>query len=511
MVTDPVPLRAVGPPFRAMDPWGFTTTALLACVLFLFFVSLWNQGFKRRKLPPGPTPLPFIGNILQLDFKNLTATFSQLAEKYGPIYTLYFGTQPVVVLHGYNVTKEALIDQGDVFMERGDVPIFDDFSKGKGVVFSHGERWKQIRRFSLMTLRNFGMGKRTIEERVQEEAQCLVEELRKTKGQPTDPTFILGCAPCNVICSILFRDRFKYNDAKFLHLMGLLNEIFQLLSKPWSQFYNFLPAFRAYLPGTHKTIFKNLEEIKHFILERVKEHQKILDPNNPQDYIDCFLSKMLQEKDNPHSEFDLENLKMTGVDLFAAGTETTSSTLRYGLLLILKHPEVQAKIQEEIDRVIGPNRVPSIKDRQDMPYVDAVVHEVQRFSNLSPLNVPHAVNQDIQFQQYVLPKGTTIYPLLFPVLRDSKEFANPEKFDPQHFLDQNGKFKKSDYFMPFSTGKRSCLGEGLARMELFLFFTTILQNFTLKPVGDPNEISMKTNHTGFTNIPPSYQLCFVPH
>ncbi|XP_072484676.1 cytochrome P450 2C23-like isoform X2 [Notamacropus eugenii] len=452
MVTDPVPLRAVGPPFRAMDPWGFTTTALLACVLFLFFVSLWNQGFKRRKLPPGPTPLPFIGNILQLDFKNLTATFSQLAEKYGPIYTLYFGTQPVVVLHGYNVTKEALIDQGDVFMERGDVPIFDDFSKGKGVVFSHGERWKQIRRFSLMTLRNFGMGKRTIEERVQEEAQCLVEELRKTKGQPTDPTFILGCAPCNVICSILFRDRFKYNDAKFLHLMGLLNEIFQLLSKPWSQ-----------------------------------------------------------EKDNPHSEFDLENLKMTGVDLFAAGTETTSSTLRYGLLLILKHPEVQAKIQEEIDRVIGPNRVPSIKDRQDMPYVDAVVHEVQRFSNLSPLNVPHAVNQDIQFQQYVLPKGTTIYPLLFPVLRDSKEFANPEKFDPQHFLDQNGKFKKSDYFMPFSTGKRSCLGEGLARMELFLFFTTILQNFTLKPVGDPNEISMKTNHTGFTNIPPSYQLCFVPH
>ncbi|XP_072484678.1 cytochrome P450 2C23-like isoform X2 [Notamacropus eugenii] len=452
MVTDPVPLRAVGPPFRAMDPWGFTTTALLACVLFLFFVSLWNQGFKRRKLPPGPTPLPFIGNILQLDFKNLTATFSQLAEKYGPIYTLYFGTQPVVVLHGYNVTKEALIDQGDVFMERGDVPIFDDFSKGKGVIFSHGERWKQIRRFSLMTLRNFGMGKRTIEERVQEEAQCLVEELRKTKGQPTDPTFILGCAPCNVICSILFRDRFKYNDAKFLHLMGLLNEIFQLLSKPWSQ-----------------------------------------------------------EKDNPHSEFDLENLKMTGVDLFGAGTETTSSTLRYGLLLILKHPEVQAKIQEEIDRVIGPNRVPSIKDRQDMPYVDAVVHEVQRFTNLVPLNLPHAVNRDIQFQQYVLPKGTTIYPLLSPVLRDSKEFANSEKFDPQHFLDQNGKFKKSDYFMPFSTGKRSCLGEGLARMELFLFFTTILQNFTLKPVGDPNEISMKTSHTGFTNIPPSYQLCFVPH
>nr|XP_020836345.1 cytochrome P450 2C23-like [Phascolarctos cinereus] len=90
------------------------------------------------------------------------------------------------------------------------------------------------------------MGKRSVEERVQEEAQCLVEELRKTKGQPTDPTFILSCAPCNVICSILFRDRFKYNDEKFLHLMNLLNENFRLVNEPWIQLYNFLPAFGTY-------------------------------------------------------------------------------------------------------------------------------------------------------------------------------------------------------------------------------------------------------------------------
>ncbi|XP_043841075.1 cytochrome P450 2C44-like [Dromiciops gliroides] len=493
-----------------MDLWGLSSTILLACVLFLIFLSLWSQGFKKGKLPPGPTPLPFVGNILQLDFKNMTATFSELAEKYGPIYTLYMGTQRVVVLHGYSITKEALVDQGDVFMERGDMPIFDDMLKGQGVVFSHGERWKQIRRFSLMTLRNFGMGKRSIEERVQEEAQCLVEELRKTKGQPTDPTFILGCAPCNVICSILFNDRFQYNSEKFLYIMNLLNENFHLLNKPWSQLYNFLPAFRVHLPGEHKRISQNVKEMKHFILERVKEHQKNLDPNNPQDYIDCFLSKMQQEKDNPQSEFDLENLVMTGADLFGAGTETTSSTLRHGLLLILKHPEVQAKIHEEIDRVIGQNRVPSIKDRQDMPYMDAVIHEVQRFTDLIPLNLPHAVNRDIQFKQYVIPKGTTIFPLLSPALHDSKEFPNPDQFDPQHFLDTNGKFKKSDCFIPFSIGKRSCLGEGLARMELFLFLTTIVQNFTLKPVGDPNELSIKTSRVGFTNVPPKYQVRFLP-
>ncbi|XP_074152530.1 cytochrome P450 2C23-like isoform X2 [Sminthopsis crassicaudata] len=443
-----------------MDPWGLTTSVLLTCVLLLIFLSQWSQGLKKGKLPPGPTPLPFLGNLLQLDLKNITASFSQLAEKYGPIYTLYFGSQRVVVLYGYKIVKKALIDQGDGFVDRGSVPIFDD--------------------------------------------------VIKKKGQPSDPTFILSCAPCNVICSILFHDRFKYNDEKFLYLMKLLNENFQLLNSRWTQLYNFLPGFRVYLPGKHKRLLKNVEELKHFILERVKEHQKMLDPTNPQDFIDCYLSKMQQEKDNPHSEFDLENLIVAGGNLFSAGTETTSSTLRYGLLLILKHPEVQAKIHEEIDRVIGHNRAPSIKDRQDMPYMDAVVHEVQRFANLLPLNLSHSVTQDIQLQQYFLPKGTTIFPLLFPILFDSKEFPNPERFDPQHFLDKNGKFKKSDYFMAFSIGKRSCLGEGLARMELFLFFTTILQNFTLKLVGDPNEISDKIKKVAFTNLPPFYKLCFIP-
>ncbi|XP_068927647.1 cytochrome P450 2C44-like [Petaurus breviceps papuanus] len=494
-----------------MDPWGLSTTDLLACVIFLAFLSLWIQRLKRGKLPPGPTPLPFIGNILQLDMKNMTASFSQLAEKYGPIYTLYFGTQHIVVLHGYDILKEALIDQGDAFIDRGFIPIFDDIMKGKGVVFSRGERWKQLRRFSMMTLRNLGMGKRSIEERVQEEAQCLVEELRKTKGQPTDPTFILSCAPSNVICSILFNDRFKYNDEKFLDLIHLLNTSFRLTSSPWTQLYNCLPAFRVYLPGNHKAYYRNVQKVRSFILERIKEHQKILDPNNPRDYIDCYLSKMQQEKDNPQSEFNLDNLIVCASDLFGAGTETTSNTLRYSLLLMLKHPEVQAKIHEEIDRVIGHNRIPSIKDRSDMPYTDAVIHEVQRYINILPFNVPHAVTRDIEFHKYILPKGTTVYPLLYPILYDSKEFPNPDQFDPEHFLDKTGKFKKSDYFMPFSTGKRSCLGEGLARMELFLFFTTILQNFTLKIVGDPDEISIKNNCSGLSITAPHYQASFLPH
>lgn len=493
-----------------MELLGLTTLALVVSMTCLGLLSVWTKMRTRGRLPPGPTPLPFIGNILQLNLKNIPASLSKLAQEYGPVYTLYFGSWPTVVLHGYDAVKEALLSQGDDFLERGPLPIVEDSQKGYGLVFSKGERWKLLRRFSLMTLRNFGMGKRSLEERVQEEARCLVEELQKTEAQPFDPTFILACAPCNVICSILFNDRFQYNDQTFLHLMDLLNKNFHQLNSVWCQMYNLWPTVMKYIPGKHKEFFKRLDDVKRFILEKVREHQESLDPANPRDYIDCFLSKIEEEKHNLKSDFDLENLAICGSNLFTAGTETTSSTLRFGLLLLVKHPEVQAKVQEELDRVIGRHQPPSMKDKRKLPYTDAVLHEIQRYITLLPSSLPHAVVRDTKFRDYVIPKGTAVFPLLSSILLDQKEFPNPEKFDPGHFLDKNGCFKKTDYFVPFSLGKRSCVGESLARMELFLFFTTILQKFSLKSPVEPRDLDIKPVATGLINLPPPYKLCLVP-
>ncbi|XP_060048314.1 cytochrome P450 2C55-like isoform X3 [Erinaceus europaeus] len=424
---------------------------LLLSLLCLLLLSLWKQSSGKGKLPPGPPPLPVIGNLLQLDVKNLTKSFNSLSKVYGPVFTVYFGMKPTVVLHGYEAVKEALTDLGEEFAGRGSFPVFDKLSKGHGVVFSNGKIWKETRRFSLMTLRNFGMGKRSIEDRVQEEARCIVEEFRKTNASPCDPTFILGSAPCNVICSIIFKKRFDYSDEMFLNIMERLNENVRIISSPW-----------------------------------------------------------IQEKHNQQTEFTLENLATTAVDLFAAGTETTSTTLRYALLLLLKHPEVAAKAQEEIERVIGRHRSPSMQDRSHMPYMDALVHEVQRYIDLLPINLPHAVTRDIKFRNYVIPKGMTVITSLTSVLHDDKEFPKPNMFDPHHFLDESGNFKKSDHFMAFSTGKRSCAGESLARMELFLFLTNILQNFTLKSLVEPKNIDTTPIANGFASVPPPYQICMIP-
>ncbi|XP_069316148.1 cytochrome P450 2C20-like isoform X1 [Eulemur rufifrons] len=489
-----------------MDP----AVILVLCLSSLLLLFLWRQSSGRGKLPPGPTPLPIIGNILQLDVKNRKKTFSNFSKVYGPVFTVYFGMKPAVVLHGYEAVKEALIDHGEEFSGRGLSPLTERTSKGLGIIFSNGNRWKEIRRFTLMTLRNFGMGKRTIEERVQEEARCLVDELRKTKASSCDPTFILGCAPCNVICSIIFQNRFDYKDQNFLTLMERLDKNFKMQSSPWIQLCNNFPILTDYFPGIHNKLFENIALTRSYILEKIKEHQVSLDVNNPRDFIDCFLIKMEQEKHNSQSEFTMENLLNTVSDLFVAGTETTSTTLRYGLLLLLKHPEVTAKVQAEIDRVIGRHRSPCMQDRSHMPYMDAVVHEIQRYIDLVPISLPHAVTRDIKFRNYLIPKGTTILTSLTSVLHDDKEFPNPEKFDPGHFLDESGNFKKSNFFMPFSTGKRICVGEGLARMELFLFLTSILQNFNLKSSIDPKKLNATSISGVFISLPPLYKISFIP-
>ncbi|XP_057633414.1 cytochrome P450 2C27-like isoform X1 [Chionomys nivalis] len=479
----------------------------LCCLLLL---SLWRQSSERAKLPPGPTPLPVFGNFFQIDVKNITQCLTNFSKVYGPVFTLYLGMQPTVVLHGYEAVKEALVDHGEEFAGRGSFPIGERINKGLGIVLSNGNRWKEIRRFTLTTLRNLGMGKRNLEDRVQEEAQCLVEELRKTNGSPCDPTFILSCGPCNVICSTVFQNRFDYKDQDFLNLMEKVNENIKILSSPWMQVCNNFPSLIDYCPGSHHKISKNADYVRSYLLEKIKEHQESLNAANPRDFIDYYLIKQKQESHNQQSEFTLENLAVTVFDLFAAGTETTSTTLRYALLLLLKHPDVTAKVQEEIHRVVGRNRSPCMRDRSHMPYTDAMIHEVQRFINLIPTNVPHAVTCDIKFRNYIIPKGTTIITSLASVLNDSKEFPNPEIFDPGHFLDKNGNFKKSDYFMPFSTGKRICAGEGLARMELFLFLTTILQNFKLKSLVKTKDIDTTPVVNGFASVPPQYQLCFIP-
>ncbi|CAL1571053.1 unnamed protein product [Knipowitschia caucasica] len=488
-----------------MDLYTTIVLGALALVLFWIFSVKSNSS-----LPPGPFPFPLAGNLPFVDKNAPYKSIVEFSKTYGPVITIYLGWQRAVALVGYEAVKEALVDQAEDFSGRAPIHFFNKATRGYGLGISNGERWRQLRRFTLTTLRDFGMGRKTMETWIQEESRHLIERINTFKGTSLDPTFILSQTVSNVICCLVFGQRFLYEDKHFLHLLQTLNEFIKFNSSPYGQLYNIFPWIMERLPGPHHTLFAKVNEVRAFNKKKIEEHMATLDPNSPRDYIDCFLLKMDQEKENAHSEFHFENLWSTVLNLFAAGTETASSTIRYALSVFIKYPHIQKKMQEEIDAVIGPERSPNMEDRKSLPFSDAVIHEVQRTIDLVPFSLPHYALKDITFRGYTIPKGTFIFPMLHSVLKGEKEWATPLSFNPEHFLDENGYFKKNPAFMPFATGKRACPGESLARMELFIFIVTLLQHFSFSCSGGPDSINLTPETSGFGNVPRRYQIIATP-
>ncbi|XP_068098769.1 cytochrome P450 2D6-like isoform X2 [Hyperolius riggenbachi] len=352
------------------------------------------------------------------------------------------------------------------------------------------------------------MGKKSLEERVLEEARCLSAEFKTHKSEPFDPHYIINNAVANVICSIAFGDRFEYNDAKFQRLLYLFDAslkaesgfLAQLLNDvPWLTKINWLVD---YVLHTEHDLFA-------FLREMISDHKKTWNPDETRDFIDAYLLEMEKVKGDPNTSLNDSNLLFTTYDLFAAGSETTSTTLRWALLFMLLYPDIQSKVQEEIDRVLGREKSPTMANILEMPYTNAVIHEIQRFGDILPLALPHMTSRDMDIQGYFLPKGTTIITNLSSVLNDEQVWEKPYQFYPKHFLDENGKFVKQEAFMAFSAGRRNCVGEQLARMELFLFFTTLLQQFTFEiPKKQPRPRDDPVY--AFTHSPHPYEICAVP-
>ncbi|XP_034288430.1 cytochrome P450 2K6-like isoform X2 [Pantherophis guttatus] len=440
---------------------GAILTLLLFILAIMFLLKKGNSwSNSSRNLPPGPTIIPILGNLHMMDLKKPFKTMIEWSKEYGPIFRIKLGFQEMVVLTGYETVKEALVNQADAFAERASVPFFEDVAKGF--------------------------------------------------GKPFDVTTILTAAVSNIIVSILFGERYEYEDTKFIKLVKINSENIRLSGSPAILLYNLFPKL-GFLLTTPKLMIKNQKELHDFTQIILKEYSQDLDENDQRNLIKSFLLRQREENMNIKNDgyFCNENLIGLVYDLFGAGTETMANTLSWSILLMMKYPEIQSKVQEEIAKEIGV-RQPRTEDRTKLPYTDAVIHEVQRFADIVPTNLPHATTMDVTFKGFFIPKGMYILPLLTSVLHDESQWEKPHEFYPEHFLDSEGKFVKRDAFMPFSAGQRVCAGENLAKMELFLFFTNLLQKFTFHPPPGTSKDDLDlTPVVGLTFTPMAYKTCAV--
>lgn len=509
---------------------------LIAFVLVFYVLQeyQWHQTYAN--IPPGPKPWPIVGNfggflvppfILKRFVKNSKefakvvsnplspqAGLIEMSKLYGNIFSIFVGPQLMVVLTGYDAVRDAMLNHTETFSDRPHIPLVTIITKRKGIVFApYGPLWRTNRRFCHSTLRSFGFGRMSLEPCIHEGLAIIKTELQsliETAGPSgIDLTPLISNAVSNIISLMSLGQRFHHEDKEFRNMRDLMSHGLEISVNTSILLVNVFP-WLYYLPfGVFKELRRAELDITAFLKKIIARHRATLDPENPRDFIDMYLVEMLAKQKEGSSEenlFSEDDLFYIIGDLFIAGTDTTTNSMLWSILYMSLYPDVQEKVQKEIDAVVGSERVPSLTDKSSLPYTEATIMEVIRMTVVVPLSIPHMASETTEFRGFTIPKGTVIIPNLWSVHRDPTVWENPDDFNPSRFLDDQGKILRKDCFIPFGLGRRVCMGEQLAKMELFLMFTSLMQTFTFRFPEGATAPSMH-GRFGLTLAPCPFTVC----
>lgn len=493
------------------------TLALGAIILLLFFIK---KSRKVKNFPPGPPCVPFLDSMPFIPMKVWWSAEVPLSDymndNYGDVAGLG-GNFPVIFISDADILRKVF--KMEEFSARPQMKPFQkvryggEDGKSRGLLFSTGTEWKEQRRFTMRSLKDMGFGKTSMEDSINLEVEKLVELLKKEyQGRPVPLNSVMNLSIVNALWVLLVGETLALDDPKLLKIVNAVDQFIRQRSVrnsfwarlgPWAV-ENFDPVFLQF-----KAVIK---EIKDMVIPYIKEHQKQKEDNG--DYITDYLQEIKRHSGDSSSSFHgtrgEESLVSSMMDLFLAGTETTSSSLMWGILFLLHHPEVQDKVQQELDRVLGEKKMVTYEERTLLPYTCAVINEIHRHASIVRVALPHSMSEDITVEGFEFPKGTVVFGNLIRIHHDKRYWSHPDTFDPDRFYDKEKSVcTTSVNLMPFSVGKRYCLGQSLAEKEFFMFFVGLLKAFKFTPSkedGLPDCGYHSGGHKGTIRYAPIYKV-----
>ncbi|XP_052746796.1 uncharacterized protein LOC112048657 [Bicyclus anynana] len=458
---------------------SFTQALMLAFLLIVVLALTYivSTVIKPKNYPPGPRWYPFFGcnGIISSRMSKHGSQWkvlSEMAKEYSTnVLGLKLGSELVVVVYGMKNIRHVATEKE--FDARPDSFFLRLRSLGKriGITFVDGPVWREHRPFALKILRNFGFGKKTMDFEIQSQLSQLLERLENCNGSSVNIRNYTAMALLNIVWKYVAGEHIEEVKMKqVLNLMSARSKVFTMAGGylnqwPWLRF--ILPRWCGY-----SIIMKLNSQLSSIIQESIKRHKDNLVTG------DDLMNSFFKESSLNKELYTEDQLIGICLDFLIAGSNTGSSALDFAIIMLLRHPDKQQKVYEEIKHVLG-DKLPTWADSEKLVYTSAFMCEVNRCCTIAPFAGGRRALADVTIDGHVIPKGTTVLLSLGDLHVDSDMWIESDKFMPERFIDEAGQLKTTTNVYPFGIGRRRCFGEPLAKAFMFIMFAGIVQKYKL--------------------------------
>ncbi|CAD5123618.1 DgyrCDS11949 [Dimorphilus gyrociliatus] len=482
-----------------------TVKSISVGFIVLVGVVLVKKVFQRKKykLPPGPLPLPIVGNLLQIFRvkKRFHEHLLDISKQYGPVIWMKIGGWNTVFLNDINVIREALMKDYD-FAGRPKFPSAMRITKGKDILFGDvSDVWKFHRKLAHSSIRSYASGKK-LDDLVNRVVQNCCDLMLQEK-KPFEMHTFCGLFVFNWLFGIIFGKEKDVKDPDFVNLKDLTQEALDAFASGSTA--DIFPVL-DYLSFGENKLDKTINKLCRVLEREMNEHLETFDENNLRDIMDYMICAQKQVNLEERKELlSDEHVKMICFDMFGAGVDTVLSSLHWYFGLIIQHQNVQEKLHKEIDEKLG-SLSPSIESRSKLVYTEASIMEQLRYGTLALLGVPLSTIRDTTVGGYDIPKDTMVLINIGGLHENNELWGDAENYRPERFIADDGTLiEKPRHFMPFGIGKRNCLGEVLAKNTLGTAIPAFLQRLNFLPPEDGQPFVAKNLGSSLANLCEKYK------